>query len=271
MKHKIGIVQGRLLKSPKNRLQYFPVNIYEKEFAIAKEIGFDFIEFFSQRKFSKKNPIWSENGINHYKKLCQENDLQVLNFCDDYIISNDLRKLKTIDYLINLLHNCSKLKIKNLILPMYGKSNLSESNYLSYVKAFNTISKDAKLKKINILVESNISVEFFKSLKKIIHNKNIFFLYDTGNRLSPQPDYLKEIIKFSSEIRHIHIKDKNFSKKNVILGEGNVDFNKIFNLLKKIKYKGNFTLETNKGKDPINVAKKNMYFVEKLIKKIKFQ
>ena len=69
MKHIIGIVQGRLLKSPKNRLQYFPTKNYASEFAIAKGIGFDFIEFFAQRKFSIKNPIWLNSGIRDYNQL----------------------------------------------------------------------------------------------------------------------------------------------------------------------------------------------------------
>ena len=60
-KIKIGIVQGRLSESPINRLQFFPKD-YEAEFPIAKKIGFDYIEFFSERKFNKNNPIWNKEG-----------------------------------------------------------------------------------------------------------------------------------------------------------------------------------------------------------------
>ena len=33
---------------------------YKEEFPIAKKIGFDFLEYFSEEKFNKKNPIWKE-------------------------------------------------------------------------------------------------------------------------------------------------------------------------------------------------------------------
>ncbi len=153
---------------------------------------------------------------------------------------------------------------------MYGKSNLNEKNYHLFINSLTNITRLAKSKKINILIESNISAQSFKALKQEIEDKDhFFFLYDTGNRLSKESNYLKEIITLSKDIKHIHIKDKNFYKKNVILGHGNVDFSKIFTLLKKIQYKGNFTLETNKGINPIIIAKKHILIVKKLIKKIK--
>ena len=76
--------------------------------------------------------------------------LNKLYWIPDYIICNDLRKSKTINYLITLINNCNKLKIKNLILPMYGKSKLSVKNYLSYAESINQITKIARIEKIPI-------------------------------------------------------------------------------------------------------------------------
>ena len=42
---KIGIMQGRLLPRYKGRYQAHPVNYWQAEFYIAKEMGFDQIEF----------------------------------------------------------------------------------------------------------------------------------------------------------------------------------------------------------------------------------
>ena len=39
----IGIIQGRLSKAPKNRLQYFPKK-WNLEFKIAKECNYQYIE-----------------------------------------------------------------------------------------------------------------------------------------------------------------------------------------------------------------------------------
>ena len=50
----LGIVQGRLTYAGK-KLQVFPKDPF-KEFSIASNIGYDFVEFFSERDLNKKNP-----------------------------------------------------------------------------------------------------------------------------------------------------------------------------------------------------------------------
>ena len=71
IKNKFGIVQGRLSKAPKNRLQFFPKNNWPDEFQKAKVVGLDFIELFAERKFNKTNPIWTINGCNRIKSLAK--------------------------------------------------------------------------------------------------------------------------------------------------------------------------------------------------------
>ena len=78
---------------------------------------------------------------------------------------------------------------------------------------------------------------------------------------------VKDIYKFKNNIKHIHLKDKNIHNKNVIIGEGIVNFKSIFKALKKIKYKGSFTLESQRGKNIEFQATKNFIFFKKLIKK----
>ena len=62
--------------------------------------------------------------------LQKKNNLRILNFCDDYIISNKITNNKTIKYLENLIEKIKILGIKNLILPFYGKSNLTDEERL---------------------------------------------------------------------------------------------------------------------------------------------
>ena len=60
----LGIVQGRLSFSG-NKLQCFPKRPMN-EFKLASKIGYDFIEFFSERIKNKNNPIWTDKGIKRY-------------------------------------------------------------------------------------------------------------------------------------------------------------------------------------------------------------
>ena len=260
MINRIGIVQGRLTKSPKNRLQHFPKK-WEKEFMIARKLNFNFIEFFSERKINKDNPIWSEKKISEYKLLAKKNNLHILNFCDDYIISHSINEKKTQLYIFKLLNNLNKIKTKNLILPMYGKSNLTNLNYSKYEKVIKKILK--KSKKIKILVESNISPNEFKNFKQNINSKKLLFLFDTGNRINLKRNMYDDFLSMFNFIEHIHIKDKNNRKQNVKLNTGLVNFSKFFKILKKMKYKKNFTFETTRGQNPIKTAKYNIQFLKK--------
>ena len=65
----------------KNILQYFPKTNWQKEFVYARKNNFKFIEYFGERKFNNKNPIWTKLGlkkINYFIKKVQSIKLYFL-------------------------------------------------------------------------------------------------------------------------------------------------------------------------------------------------
>ncbi len=259
----IGIVQGRLSKSPSNTLQFYPKEP-ESEFKVASEIGYDYIEFFSERKFNKNNLIWTKDGRSNYLKNAQLNKIKIYSFCDDFIISNSILKKNTQNYLLKLINNLSKLKISKLILPLYGKSLAVEKNIKKISKVLKKLSSVCKKNKIDLLIESNMTPENFFKIRK--SSNYIKFVFDTGNRINLKRDMYKDIEQFNKTINHIHIKDKNINKKNVPLGKGLVDFDLLFLKLKKINYMNSYTIESTRGKNFFISAKKNYLFIKKYIK-----
>ena len=91
--------------------------------------------------------------------------------------------------------------------------------------------------------------KLIQKLLKLTKSKNIFIVYDTGNRVKKNNFQFDEILKLKKYICHFLIKDKNFRGENLVLGEGSVNFEKIFEAIKKINYRGKFTFETNRGND----------------------
>ena len=59
---RFGIVQGRLTQSPPGCLQWFPKEIWQQEFDIAKDIGVDYIELIAEVQHNPENPIWTDDG-----------------------------------------------------------------------------------------------------------------------------------------------------------------------------------------------------------------
>lgn len=259
----IGTVQGRLTSVPKNRLQYFPKN-WKLEFLKAGKIKLGYIEFFTERKINKKNPIWSDNLIKEYKYLAKKNNLKIYSFVDDYIISNPLYSNGTQKYLKTLITQISKLKVKYLILPLYGKSNINKSNLKRFISPFKKILMFAKKKNVKILLEANFTFKFFKNLLEFLNYPYLNIVFDTGNRVNLNSDIYEDLILFKNYIKHIHIKDKNDKNKNVKLSTGNIDFKKLSKTLKKINYKGNYTIESVRGRSPINTLNEYRHYLNRI-------
>lgn len=259
----LGIVQGRLSLSGK-KLQCFPKKPLN-EFKLASKIGYDFIEFFGERIKNNNNPIWTDKGIKDYIKASKKYNQKIYSFCDDYIINHSLGGKKTLNEIVNTIKQLNKLNIKKYILPLYGKSFVNKKNKKKVIENLSVISKICKTKKIELLIESNMSPKEFFNLKKKIKSNNFYFLFDTGNRVLLKKNLVLDICKFKSEIKHVHLKDKNFKNKNVIIGKGEVKFKSIFKELKKINYKGSFTIESQRGKNIKNQATENYIFFKKLI------
>jgi len=263
-KRYVGIVQGRLTASKK--LQCFPKDPF-KEFHLANKIGYNFVELFTERKINKKNPIWSEKGRYLLKKISKKNNLSLITACDDHIISSGFNK-KYLTYVRQLLDKLSQLKIKKFIIPLEGKAEVSDLNIKKTIHYLNKISKICYEKKIKyFLIESNIDFKTFAIIKKSIKKKNLYFLYDLGNRVNLHQNVFQDILEFGRNIKQIHIKDKNLFGKNVVIGKGNVDFKAAFKAIKKLSLKNlSFAFENNRGKDPFLSARKNLKFFKKLIK-----
>ena len=117
----IGIIQGRLTKTPISILQKFPKK-WALEFPLAKECGFNYIEFFSERNFNKQNPVWSKINILKYLELANNNNLKIYSFVDDYVIYNPIFIKKNYEYLKKLIINLNLINIKKLVLPFYEKN-----------------------------------------------------------------------------------------------------------------------------------------------------
>ena len=90
--------------------------------------------------------------------------------------------------------------------------------------------------------------------------------YDTGNSISENKDFVKEISYLSRVINHIHLKDKIKKGKkfyNTYLGNGLLDFYKLKVTLNRINYKKKITLECCYGNNPIQDSAKNLEFARK--------
>ena len=258
-----GIVQGRLIRPPGNQLQWFPQKEWEDEFKIASEVGLSYIEFIVERKHNPNNPIWSDLGIEKIRQLAKKNGLYLNTFCNDFIIDNCLiNGSSVINQTLELISRGKKLGVKKLVLPLFEKSEMLYSNFQNYKNVLHELGDAARENNILIYLETVLNGEELLEVLNELNHSNIHCVFDTGNRIAFGHDIYKDIILLGNYIKHVHIKDKTSLDENVLLGTGKVDFQRVFQALVEINYKGAYTFETFRGINPIETAKYNLMFTK---------
>ena len=128
--------------------------------------------------------------------------MKIYSFVDDFIINNNFSKVETLKYCKSLSDNFF-IKIKFLILPFYEKSKITKNNYQNFLPNLKKICDFAKLYKIKILIESNLSPELYFKIKKTGNLKNFNIVIDTGNRINIKRNLYNDVLSLKKEIKHI--------------------------------------------------------------------
>lgn len=264
-----GIVQGRLIQSPKGCLQWFHQEYWESEFFLASAVGYNYIELIAERQQNKDNPIWIDEGIRRIKALTEKNKLSLHVICNDYIIDHFLTGNKgSIEQTVKLISQAKLLGIQKLILSLFEKSELTESSFDSYKEVLREIAAAAQENNILVCLETILNGKSLLSLLEFLDHSNIKCVFNTGNRIAFEHDIYSDILLLGKQIHHIHIKDKNDQNENVLLGTGKVNFYKVFESLSDIGFSGPYTFETARGKDPVRTAKYNLQFVNYITEEV---
>jgi hexulose-6-phosphate isomerase len=255
MEYKIGFMQGRLSPMQGKKIQSFPWKNWEKEFQIGNKLDFKILEWILDYQKLYSNPLMTDIGQRKIKFLCLKYNFKILSLTGDCFMQkpfwkvNGQKRNKLQNDFLNIIKESGKLGIKFIILPLVdnGKvvSQKQEEILINFIKK---IYPTLRLNKIKILFESDFEPKkYLKFIKKFDHEL-VGINYDTGNSASYGFNPDEEISLYGKYINNVHIKDRFYKGNTVPLGEGNVDFQTVFEKLKQIKYKGNFILQGARSK-----------------------
>lgn len=263
-----GIMQGRLSKIIKNKIQCFPERNWRKEFSKAKKLGLKSIEWTLDYKNLHKNPIFSNQGQRQIKELSKKNSIKINSLTGDCFMQKPFWKIKNNKNLIfdlkKIINSCKILGIKFIVIPLVDNGSIqSNSDKNQLIKSCDEIKKYLTNTGTRLIFESDFPP---KKLNKFIKNfdPNFFGInYDVGNSASLNYNIDDEFNFYGRYIYNIHIKDRVKNGSTVRLGRGNANFSKLFYNLRKIKYKGNLILQTARSQNNqhMNEVKKNLTFL----------
>lgn len=254
----LGILQGRLTSPWNGELQCFPRGHWEDEFVLARECGFDSIELIAEADSNPDNPIWTPEGRQRILEMTEQTGVRAVSLCTDCFMTTTFTRDP--DASLELLGKLLTFGFDRLVLPFVGPASFDS---LDEAKRILAIVATLAGRGVELAIESTLPAE---SLRKLIGGGPLSVCYDTGNQTAMGYDIVSEIHTLGPLISHVHVKDKRRSDgQNVILGTGDTDLTGAFAALRKVGYAGEFTLETNRGNNPVETARLHREKVDGLL------
>lgn len=249
-------MQGRLSKPVNGKIQAFPNKTWQKEFPIAKNIGFRKMEWTIDFEGIFQNPLMTLQGRERINQLKNKYSLSIPSITGDCFMQKPFWKEKDQDskdlknLFLQVIKNCSLLDIKYIIVPIVDNGSIdSIDDEEIIIEFFNTNSSIFKKLGLQILFESDFKPD---KLKLFMENfdPNIFGInYDIGNSASLDYDVREEFDAYGELIKNVHVKDRKLFGETVPLMDGNANLEVVFKTLLKNNYSGNLILQTARCKD----------------------
>ncbi len=265
----IGIMQGRLSSSEGDRIQFFPDD-WPAEFMLAKEMGFDHIQWFLDvdKLGSDPGDIWK--SVDELTKVDEVRAVTPISSvdCGFFIISEDGQTISE-KFKEMMAAMAGRLKTGVISVPLLEKN--APKSKEEKEKAWHLIDQLAAIAeplKLNIALETEMPADELVTFIDSFNRSNVGVTYDIGNNTSYGFDCPAEIALLGSRILEVHLKDRKIgTTQSVLLGSGDGDFDGCFAVLARMSYTGAFTLQAWRTKDYLADAKNQLAFArEKLLK-----
>ena len=253
MHNSIGFIQGRLSSIKNNRIQSFPWGEWQNEFFIASKIKLPLIEWtIDSEKFSE-NPLLTQSGSKEITSLSTKYNIRVPSVTCDFFMENPVWKSDTSfvrEGIISIVNGMANINSQILVIPLVDNSSLKNLSDAKALKDFFIkLTPELDKAKVAIAFESDLNPKKFSEFINEFEKKYFGINYDLGNSASLGFDSAGEFAAYGSRIINVHIKDRKKGGNTVPLGEGDVDFPKVFRFLRETDYKGNLILQTARSKE----------------------
>ena len=252
-KPKIGFIQGRLSPITNNRIQQFPWDSWQNEFAIASKIDIRLVEWTIDTFKFYQNPLISLNQWEEINTIASKNNIFIPSVTCDYFMENppwksDLSLIK--EGIIAIFQGMKNISAKILVVPLVDNSSLLESSNVNIVKKlFTDLIPEISQNNIQIAFECDLNPERLLDFISEFDRNYFGINYDIGNSASLGFDPNKEFKAYGARIINVHVKDRKLNGTTVPLSEGDADFPRIFRLLHEENYQGNLILQTARSKE----------------------
>lgn len=217
--------------------------------------------------------------VNYVKKILSEKDLQIsaLSAHLDFITPNREMRRENIEKFKKVIELAKKFNVSKVITAsgyLKRRRNLKKLEE-RFLNAMHEIAEKAEDEKIIICLEAEPE-KFLRTPEQVVKyamelGDDIFkATCDLSHAIAIGKTPVEFMEELGSLLCHVHVDDAKYNQKphkHLIPGDGDVDFEDVFDYLRKIKYKGWLSVELNRHvENPGKAAEKAKIFLERYIK-----
>ena len=258
----LGTMQGRLVPKFDGRYQAHPKGYWREEFDLAADIGLELIEFILDYDDAKFNPLLIDTWA--IQRAVAETGVGVKSICADYFMEAPLQRVPgAVEVLMQLIDTANRIGVKDIVIPCVDQSSLlGEADAMAFVDAICPLMGKAYAAGVNLSLETDLAPRPFAELLERIGSGAVTVNYDTGNSASLGYDPVEEFSAYGERITDIHIKDRPKGSGPVMLGEGDCDFDTVFNLIAKSSYEGPLIMQAYRDEEGVAVFNQQKSWLE---------
>jgi len=264
-------MQGRLLPPIDNRIQCFPGIHWEREFALAADLGYQHIEWIYEIAYHEHNPLIDSNGINRIQQLIQSSGVSIVSICADYFMdipyltADESQRAELQNKLCWLIGQAGELGARYIDLPFVDASKInSRDDFEQVVEFVSPALEFAQKSGVKICLETDLDPKMIVDLLKLFSSDSLGVNYDSGNSASLGYNVEDEFSGYGERVSTIHVKDRALNGGTVPLGTGDVDFSAFFAQIKKCSFNGPIVIQASReGENEMDIAANNINFVTK--------
>ncbi|WP_192456361.1 L-ribulose-5-phosphate 3-epimerase [Musicola keenii] len=237
---------------------------WEEKIQVARELGFDFIEISVDESDERLRRLdWPDEDIYRLRHLCEHYGMPLQSMCLSahrrFPFGSEDEAVRREAYLImeKAINLAYKLGIRCIQLAGYDVyyEPQSEATHRRFIEGMKAATKMAERAGVMLGVEIMDtpylnSLSKFEVLKKAIPSPYFMAYPDVGNITGWNYDTCTELKLSSEHIVQIHLKDtlkvsaqSKGQFRDLVIGEGQVDFPAIFRTLAEMQYNGPMVVE----------------------------
>ena len=271
-----GVMQGRLSPPEDGRFQSFPRVTWRDEFAKARAVNFDYIEWIDDGYGEAQNPIFSDAGLSEMDALKATHGIATPALCGDWFMEfpfvrcTTVERQRRVDRFHALVPLAARIGATRIVLPLVDNASMKTPDEQSIV--IDVLEKAlpvAEHHDIELHVEADLDPDAFRAFLDLIPHPSLKVNWDAGNSSGLGYVARDEFAAYGERIGSIHLKDRYRKPEGGVetrpLGSGSADFDDVFAAMESIGYDGGVTLQVARGApgDEVGFLRTQLDFVKR--------